>query len=104
MKIVLLIIISLLIMGCSQNKKNIVGVESEGEYYALDHAAKEAVSENDGEQRLVCRRTSKTGSHFKVKRCTTKKQLAAERKAALELRENNSVIQSRTIIDSKSGN
>jgi major membrane immunogen (membrane-anchored lipoprotein) len=103
MKILMLIVLSVLLMACSQ-KSDVLGVESEGEYYALDHAAKEAIVNEDDDEQLVCRRTQKTGSHFKVKKCTTKSQLAKEQKEAKEIIDSNSIQNTRRMVDDRKDN
>ena len=90
MKKIILMMFCLTIMACSQ-KSDVIGVKSGDEYYALDHAAKDAVVNNEDDTKLICRRTQVTGSHFKTKRCTTKKQLEVERKNAQELRDSNAL-------------
>lgn len=102
MKTLIIILCCLIIAACGQ-KSDVLGVESDGEYYALDNAAKDAVIKNRSDQRLVCKKARKTGSHFKVKRCTTEEQLAAERSAALKTREENAVMNSRKLVGSKGG-
>lgn len=90
MKFTVLILLCLTMMACSQ-KSDVIGVKSGDDYYALDHAAKDAVVNNDEESKLICRRTQVTGSHFKTKKCTTKAQLEKDRKNAQDLRDTNAL-------------
>ena len=95
------IITLLALAACSNNKGNVLGVESGGEYYSLDHSAKAAVAKNNDKERLVCKRVQKTGSHFKTKRCTTVAQLKEEKRRARDIIDERQIQTTRTLIDSK---
>lgn len=103
MKTKLLLISILALSACSNQKKDIVAVESKGEVYALDDAAKDAVVKNDGKDKLVCTHRQKTGSHFKQKRCTTKSQRELDRKNAREILNDQQIRQNREYVGSKKG-
>lgn len=103
MKKYLGIISILALAACSNHKNDIVGVESGGEKYALDHAAKAAVAKNNDKERLVCKRVQKTGSHFKVKRCTTASQLKADKERAKEILTERQLQETRRMTREKNG-
>ena len=79
-KQITIIILFIALAACSNKKSDIIGVEVDGEYYAVDHAAKEAAVNNDGKDKLICTHRQQTGTHFKQKRCTTVSQRNDDRK------------------------
>ncbi|WP_154223525.1 hypothetical protein [Marinicella rhabdoformis] len=101
MKKITIVISILALAACSNNKGNVLGVESGGEYYSLDHAAKAAVAKNNDDERLVCKRVQKTGSHFKTKRCTTVAELKAEKRRAKEILEERQLQETRRMVREK---
>ena len=103
MKKYILLIGVLTVSACSNKPTDILGVESEGEYFAVDHAAKAAIAHKNENEKLVCKRVQKTGTHFRVKRCTTEAQLKADRARAQKMLDENADYITRRQIDSKGG-
>ena len=100
-KQITIIILFMALAACSNKKSDVIGVEVDGEYYAVDHAAKEAAVNNDGKDKLICTHRQQTGSHFKQKRCTTVSQRNKDRKDAKEILDDQQIRQNRTYSDSK---
>ncbi len=103
MKIGILIISIITLTACSNQKSDVIGVKSNGEYYAIDHAAKDAAIKNDGKDKMACSYRKKTGSHLKVRRCTTKSQLEKDRKNAREILDENQIRHTRTRVSQSNG-
>ncbi len=103
---VLTIVVVLMLCACgSTPKKNeIVGVKQGDEYYAVDHAAKEAIANEDSKEKLVCKRRQVTGTHFKSKRCTTASQAKREREETERSIERNRGALNKVLTEERKGN
>ena len=108
MKNTIVIITILALAACgnntSNNKKEIVAVKADGEYYALDDAAKKALSDKDSNDRVICQSIQRTGSHLKDRKCSTKAQLKAERERSREMIRRNSEATNKALTSSHKGN
>jgi len=83
MKLCLLITI-ILLTACGQtNVKNNqpVAVKVNDEVYALDQAASLAINDKDSKDHVICQEVEQTGTRFRKKTCTTKRQREFNRKA-----------------------
>ena len=100
MKIIGVIILCLTVMACSP-KKDVVGVQVGEDKYALDHDAKQAVVNNNSDEKLVCRSERKLGSNFKTKKCTTKSKLERDQIHARDVLDRSLINNNRALIDSK---
>lgn len=98
------ILLTLFLVACGAPKKSqIIGVKSGGEYFAVDHDAKEAIANNNTKERLVCKRHQVTGTHFKSKRCTTASAQKRERdRSEMGIEKNRGLI-NKILTESKKG-
>ena len=100
MKILLLLIIML--SACAQPPQKAVGVKVGDEYYATDQAASFELTKTGDKNKIVCD-TKKTGSNIKIKTCTTLEQKRLERKQAEEMRNSNSINNSKRMTRAHDG-
>lgn len=80
----MVIIIILTLAACSNQKSNIVGVNSGGEKQALDQTGKEVLAENNNNERLACKQAQKSRSPIQEKGCSATAQVEASEDRAKE--------------------
>ena len=82
---IFIVVISLTACGQSNTKKDKpVAIGIDGEVYSLDQAASLAISDKDNKENIICEEVEKTGTRFRKKTCTTKRQREFNRAAQKE--------------------
>lgn len=85
-KLLFLTYIFLIGCGTNQNVKTnkVVALGINDEVYSIDKAASLALNNKDETNKIICRKTKKTGSNISSKTCTTKAQSDAARELQQE--------------------
>ncbi len=91
MKKTLLLLSAITISACSTSPNKAVAVKVGDEYYQTDQASSFELTKTGDKDKIVCQSHRKTGSHLKMKSCTTKEQREIERRQAEEMRRTNSI-------------
>lgn len=91
MKKTLLTLSIITLCACSNTPKKAVAVKIGDEYYQTDQASSFELTKTGDKSKIVCQSHRKTGSHLKMKTCTTKEQRDIERRQAEEMRRTNSI-------------
>ena len=102
MKTILLILFLALLAACGPRPHKVVVVKAGDDYYKPDRAAAMAL-DTGTDEKIVCERRIKTGSHRKQRVCTTVSQKQRERRAAEETIHSGNLFNSRQILDEKGG-
>lgn len=83
MKLITYILILMTLVACGSNntKENVVAVKVGNDLYKTDRSATIALN-SDNNERIVCEKRIVSGTHRKVKVCTTAAEKQREREAA----------------------
>jgi len=102
MKSIVVILFITLLVACGPRPHKVVAVKAGDDYYKPDRAAAMAL-DTGTDEKIVCERRIKTGSHRKQRVCTTVSQKERDRKAAKETIDSGNLFNSRQIVDQKGG-
>jgi hypothetical protein len=93
---------TLFLTACGSNPNKVVAVKAGDDYYKPDKAAAMALDQ-DSNERIICKSRAVTGSHRKVKTCTTRAEMERDREDARKVMDENHSLNSRKLAGSKSG-
>ena len=78
-QILIILIMSFLVSACTANQNKVVAVKVGDEYYAADASASAALSKEDNNEKIICRKVTKTGSRMSTRVCSTKQEIEENR-------------------------
>ena len=102
MKYLLTILVMLFLSACGSNPHKVVAIKAGDDLYKPDRSAAMAIDTGSNEK-IICEKRIRTGSHRKERTCTTASEKARERQAAQDTITNNDTMISRKLVQSKGG-